>query len=297
MITVNYLDGSFVNTTQVENQVYRENAIDRTIKQDKSLYRVLPPIRRMAQDSRWTYHYQSIGGYNPAKMQTIQDIISNNIINPTSPNIPLNLNVVSMLNGKYIVSQQKYNHPSLTHLGEDERQGLHVFRNESVLPRAFFVGQSRVIEDGVERLNYLNSLEFNPQEIAVLEEPLEQSIAAPDSNSQAEVTHFSPNKLMLDVSTNQTALLVLSEVYYPKGWKATLESGEELKIYKTNHILRSMVVPAGQNTITLEFKPQTYYSGITISWIGWIITYLGLAFFLYREFGEKWRKKLANNNT
>lgn len=287
MITTRYLEGTFVDPVQVENQVYRENAVDRVIKQDKSLYRVLPPIRRMAQDSRWTYHYQSIGGYNPAKTQVIQDIITNNIINPTSPRMPLNLNVVGMLNGKYIVANQPYNHPDLTPLGQDQRQELHLFRNEKALPRAFFVGNTRVIEDGVERLNFLNSPAFDPAKIAVLEEPLEQTISAPDSNSRVEVSHFSPNRIEVKTASNTTSVLVLSEVYYPKGWTAQLETGEVLKIYKTNHILRSMVVPSGEHTITLTFSPQTYYTGVTISWIGWILTYVGLAFFLFRALNNK----------
>jgi uncharacterized membrane protein YfhO len=60
------------------------------------------------------------------------------------------------------------------------------------------------------------------------------------------------------------------------------ENGQERKIYKTNHILRSLVVPAGAHTITLDFHPETYYTGIMISWLGWAITYLGLLFYGWR---------------
>ena len=102
-----------------------------------------------------------------------------------------------------------------------------------------------------------------------------------------EVSHFSPNRIEVKTASNTTSVLVLSEVYYPKGWTAQLETGEVLKIYKTNHILRSMVVPSGEHTITLTFSPQTYYTGVTISWIGWILTYVGLAFFLFRALNNK----------
>jgi uncharacterized membrane protein YfhO len=81
--------------------------------------------------------------------------------------------------------------------------------------------------------------------------------------------------------------MVVSEVYYPKGWRAFLETGEQLMIYKTNHILRSVIVPYGQHTITMEFKPTTYYTGIRISLIGWIITYIGLLIMLYRNYREQ----------
>jgi hypothetical protein len=288
VVSHSYLRDKFVNLDQLEQQTYRETAVDRIIKQDDSLYRVLPPLRNVANSSRWAYHYQSIGGYSAAKLQVIQDIISNNLINASNPRMPINLQVVSMLNGKYIVSNQPYQHPALLYLGEDQSQSLYLFRNQAVLPRAFFVESGRVFEDGAERLQFMNTTEFDPRTVALLEEPLSEEIEAPDS-AYARVTHFEPDKLVLDVFTDKQALLVLSEVYYPKGWKAYLEDEKELQIYKTNHILRSMVVPPGNHTITLEFRPATYYSGIRLSWIGWIITYLGLLIFAYREYGGKIR--------
>lgn len=291
-ISHSYLSDKFVDLDKIEAQTYRETEIDRMIKQDDSLYRVLPPLRVVASDSRWTYHYQSIGGYNPAKMQTIQDIITHNL----DPQMPLNLKVVSMLNGKYIVAEQRYQHPRLEYLGSGAGQNLHLFRNLEVLPRAFFVDSVRVISDGAVRLKFMNSPVFDPRTTALLEEPLSETVAAPDS-SAAQVTLFTPEKLVVEAYTDRPALLVLSEVYYPRGWKATLENGQELKIYKTNHILRSMVVPQGKHTITLEFHPATYYNGIRLSWAGWIIAYLGLIGLIYRKYGEKIRRRVSRKQT
>jgi hypothetical protein len=285
-ITVNYLDGKFVDLKRIEQQNYRMNQVDRIIKQDKSLHRVLPPLRVMANDSRWPYYHQSIGGYDPAKMQVMQDLIANNILDRENPQMPINLEVVAMLNGKYIVSNQPYEHPKLTYLGEDASQSLYLYRNELALPRAFFVDSVVVLSDGVERLKYLNSAAFDPATIAVLEAPLEQPVQRPDSSS-ATVTYFSPNKITLDVYASQPGLLVISEIYYPKGWKATLENGEILPIHKTNHALRSVYMPAGQHTLTLTFAPATYYSSIWVSWIGWVITYLGLAFYGWRYYRKE----------
>ncbi len=279
LITTGYLKGKFVNLERIEQQTYALTEVDRIIKRDDSLHRVLPPLRGVANDARWSYHHQSIGGYSPAKLQVIQDIISNNLINPNNPDMPLNLAVVSMLNGKYIVENQRYHHPDLTFLGQDARQNLFVFRNERVLPRVFFVDSVRVVADGVERLKFMNDPQFDPATTAVLEEPPAQEFYPPDSSATAAVTDFSPNRVVIRTETARPALLVVSEVFYPKGWRATLENGEERKIYKTNHILRSLVVPAGTHTITLNFHPGTYYTGIMISWLGWAITYLGLLFY------------------
>ena len=285
-ISINYLDGKFVDLKREEQQRYGMNAIDRLILQDKSMFRVVPPLRVLASDSRWQYYHQSIGGYSPAKPQVAQDIITNNLIDRTNPQLPLNLRVISMLNAKYIISQQQYNSPELTFVGADQQQNLFLYRNNDVLPRAFFVDSTTVISDGVERLRFMNTAAFDPATLAILEAPLDQPISAPDSSS-ASVKFFSPNKVEFDVYTDKTALLVVSEVYYPKGWKATLETGEELQIHKTNHILRSVVIPAGNHTLTMTFEPSTYYTSITYSWIGWIVVYLGLAFFGFQYYQHR----------
>ena len=284
-ITVDYLDGKFVNIKRAEQQTYRLNEADRIILQDKSLHRVLPPLRDMARDSRWPYFHQSIGGYSAAKMQTIQDIITNNIINAANPRMPINLAVIGMLNGKYIVENQQLSHPDLTLLGSE--QNLYVYRNERSLPRVFFVDSIRVIKNGNERLSALNEPSFAPSRVALLEETPSSPFSPPDSNSTARVIAYSPNELTIETSVSRPALLVVSEPFYPKGWQATLGNGERLPIYKTNHILRSVVVPAGKHTVTMEFQPSTYHQSVWISWLGWMVVYLGLAFLGFRLYQQR----------
>lgn len=297
LISGNYLQGKFADLERIEQQTYRETAVDPIIKQDTSIFRVAPPLEQIGNDTRWCYHYQSVGGYSPAKLQLIQDLIENNIPRSVHPSLPFNLNIYSMLNVKYIVSSQRISHPALTFLGSDRGGDLNLFLNEAHLPRAFFVEETRVFADGVERLRFMNSPDFDPAKIALLEKDLPEPISAPDS-SWARIRHFEPDKLVIEAYTDKKSLLVVSEVYYPRGWRAYLENGDELEIYKTNHILRSMVVPAGQHRITMEFKPPTYFAGVRLSLIGWLITYVGLAILLYRNYSDHirgWARRKKND--
>jgi uncharacterized membrane protein YfhO len=80
---------------------------------------------------------------------------------------------------------------------------------------------------------------------------------------------------------------VLSEVYFPAGWKAFID-GTETEIFKTNHVLRSVLVPAGSAKIEFKLEPRRYYSSLRISGISMAIVYLLLAaaalqFFLKRK--------------
>ena len=155
--------------------------------------------------------------------------------------------------------------------------------NEAQLPRAFFVKEFQVFSDGVERLKFMNRPDFNPAVTALLQKTLSEEVSAPDS-SWARVQHFKPDKVVIEAYTDKKALMVISEVYYPVGWHAYLDSGNEMEIYKTNHILRSVIVPTGLHTITMEFKPATFYTGVRLSMLGWAITYIGLLLLILRTY-------------
>ena len=80
--------------------------------------------------------------------------------------------------------------------------------------------------------------------------------------------------------------MVLSEMYYPAGWKAYVDD-VETKIYKTNHALRSIVVPAGKHEIQFIFKPKSYTASLWISGTSMTIVYLVLGLAVFQSFQKK----------
>jgi len=79
--------------------------------------------------------------------------------------------------------------------------------------------------------------------------------------------------MILKTYTNSTALLVVSEIYYPAAWKAYIDNSET-EIYKTNYILRSVVVPAGSHTVEFRFDSSRYDIGLSITNISWLVSAL-----------------------
>ncbi len=262
----------YVNRKRLERQYFRETSTDRFLLSDSSMYRVFP-VGKLFGDNRWAYYHQSIGGYTPIKMYVIEELVEKNILNGPDKDLPINWNVLKILNVKYVVLQGRVQSEHLRLVHSDTGQKWLTYRFNEFLPRAFFVGGYKIIKDEFERLHLINSAEFDPARTAIVEEEIAQKIEQPDS-AWTRVTAFTPNLREFEVYTDKQALLVLSEVYYPPGWKISIDNQPVEKIYKTDHAVQSIVVPAGRHTVTMRFAPDSYYNDIRIAWISVGILYL-----------------------
>ena len=84
---------------------------------------------------------------------------------------------------------------------------------------------------------------------------------------------YAPNKLKYEYRAESPQVVIFSDIYYPKGWTATID-GEEASYFRANYILRGMQVPEGERTISFEFKPKSYFTGSKISIVASILLIL-----------------------
>ncbi len=150
------------------------------------------------------------------------------------------------------------------------------------MPRVFAVGKVEIIEDKQKRLARLNDPGFEPANNAILEKEPGTEIGSATNFSSA-ITRYEPNQIDIEVETDTQTLLVLSEMYYPAGWRAFID-GEETEIYKTNHVLRSIVVSEGNHNIEFRFQPRTYFASLWIMGSSISIVYLVLILAVFKEF-------------
>ena len=106
-----------------------------------------------------------------------------------------------------------------------------------------------------------------------------------DPEASVRLTKYTPRYLDYEYNTNKPGTIVFSEIYYPYGWKATID-GHPIDIFRVNYMLRAINVPAGKHAIHMEFDPDSVKKGDTIAMVCIIIMYatillvIGLA--LYR---------------
>ncbi len=264
----------YSDVKRIEQRYFRPTPTDKFLMNDPETFRIFP-VGQLFGDNRWAYFHQTIGGYSPIKMYVIEELVEKNIYNGPDPKLPINWNVLKILNVKYVILQGPVEHSMLTPAFSDAQNKLYTYRFNERLPRAFFVGQTRVIKDELERLKTINSPDFDPAQTAILEEALTQKISQPDS-SYAKVLAFSSNREEFEVYSDKTALLVISEVSYPPGWKIFLDDQPVDKIYKTDHAVMSIVVPQGRHKLELIFRPDSYYKNIKIAAVSAGLIYLGI---------------------
>ena len=260
--------------TRAVDRYFQEDEIIQFFKLDQSDYRIYP-VGHLFGESRFAaFQIESIGGYHPAKLRAYNDFLSQT---GNGASIP----VLQMMNAKYLISPEPLNHPDLiaTKTGrlKSSRGELdaHVYRVKDALPRVWFVKELKAVpENEVFKQTTLQA--FNPSQTALVSQDMTQPSGEP-----AQITKMDRgiHHTTIHTESEGNQFLVLSEVFYPERWKATLD-GNPIETIKVNGILRGVSVPAGQHKISFTYDQSTFSTGKTISFISFALA-LGLVVFGY----------------
>ncbi|TNF24968.1 MAG: hypothetical protein EP314_07240 [Bacteroidetes bacterium] len=251
-------EDDFVRKSQAKN-VLAPTEADQEILADKDPnFRVINLATNTFNDSKTSYFHKSIGGYHGAKLERYQELIDSCISRT-------NLAVLNMLNTKYFITPDRSTGKPM------------VRRNPLALGNAWFVDEIAWVNNADEELSYLNTDNFNPAQVAVIDKRFEGELngfkPAPDSTSAIYFLEYRPNYLKYETESVKDQLAVFSEIYFANGWNAYVD-GELKPHWRANYVLRSMVVPAGNHTVEFKFEPQIYYTSEKVSLAGSVLLFL-----------------------
>lgn len=288
-INKRYFNDSHFTSKQRAAVPYNKTAADEYILKDTGYYRVLNMSSEIStfNDASTSYYHKSIGGYHGAKMQRYQQMIEQQIFgnmqmigsrlknyNPESgfESVFSGLNALNMLNTKYMI----YN------------SGAAPIPNPLAMGNAWTVGEVRMVDNPDQEIEAISS--FDPGSTAIVEKRyasfVEGKHFTKDASAVVELTSYAPNKLDYRYEATSEQLVVFSEIYYPKGWIATID-GKEQPHFGVNYILRGMVVPGGKHQIEFRFDPASYRIGNSISLASSILLLLLIAGLIYMEWKNK----------
>lgn len=255
-------DSSFVSKKN-NNAAFQMQPYEKQILQDKDPhFRVFNLTTSTFNDARTSYYLKSIGGYHAAKLRRYQDLIDQHLSK-------MNMNVISMLNAKYFIVP-------------DRKSGqAQVQLNPYAMGNAWFVDTLLVVNNANEECDALNYLDLSTT--AVLDKEfvgyVENFTPERDTAASVRLTQYTPRYLDYEYTTSKPGTIVFSEIYYPYGWKATID-GTPVDIYRVNYMLRAINVPAGTHSIHMEFDPDSVKKGDTLAMICIILMYASILFII-----------------
>ena len=247
LFSKNYVnDENFVDAVNVENP-YNLDKVYKSIIDDKSDYRVLDLTENSTKPN---YFFNSINGYHAAKLGRYNDVMDF-YLNKN------HLNTISMLNTKYIIFNQ-----------EGEKQ---IFKNEFSSGSAWFVKENINVFDDDQEIKSLDTLNY--KEISVSQSF--ESKKYYNNTSSIVVAEKKSDYIRYDVSSDDTGLIIFSEIFYPKGWKVYIND-LEVTMERFNYILRGLEVPKGKHRLEFVFDPTIVKLSSNIS----LFSTLGFVFII-----------------
>ncbi len=299
--TGKHLKPDTLQAAQERQDRFQPTDYDQFLLADKSNHRVLPidtsafsQARLSKPAGEWAYHHQTVNGYSAAKLKRYDNLLKYLLDSEKGPGewrryliglfdapaggIPREtpMPITDMLSAKYLLHPGNIPNDSLLSFITPVFSGFDgtvVYRNNRALPRAWFVDAVKTVTPADSILPLLAKESFDPATTAYVETAL-KDVQAPDSASVKQ-TKAEMQTLAYDLYADKPAFLVLSEVYYPAGWKALLD-GKEVPIHPANYVLRGIQVPAGAHRLELVFQPASYQRGATLSLIGLLASLLAL---------------------
>ncbi len=268
-----YLNKEHFVTRRDFSGQFAQRPVDKVILQDPALdYRVLDVSVNTFNDSHPSYWHKSIGGYSPAKIQRYADLISwylndeiSDIIRTVNSSATVqeveeslpSLPITSMLNGKYVIIGGEY--PPIV--------------NGNAMGNCWFVDSAIAASSPDEEIALLASTDLRHaavigddfswarEKIDSLSTLVHPDVAPADTMF---MTSYSPKELRYSSRTRGERAVVFSEIYYPKGWKLTIDD-KPADLFRADWILRGAFIPAGEHEIVMRFEPESYVIGERLS--------------------------------
>ena len=274
---------SFCTPEVAATDPFEPDAIDRLILADTTAnYRVMDiPGFNSPQRS---YHHHTIGGYHAAKLNRYEDLIQRRLNLVThygyDPSLradsvralydgeerrvvdalAASYRTLDMLNARYIITGDK---------------DAPVVMNTSAMGPAWLVDSIGYVDGADAEMAALGSLDVRRAAVADrrFADALGASCPSLAPGDTILLTSYTPNRLTYSADTRSGGIGVFSEVYFPWGWKATID-GEPAELARVNYLLRALRLPAGRHEVVMTFDPESIHTTGAVAYACVSVIYL-----------------------
>ncbi|HEY6211083.1 MAG TPA: YfhO family protein, partial [Vicinamibacterales bacterium] len=194
---------------------------------------------------------------------------------------PQSIGPLALADGQRFREVMRFKTSRLTDRPIDETSDLEkqyvVYENLRAMPRAWIVNETRTLDeehafDPVRYSQFANGDAFDPAHLAIVEPDIGGAATRTmtPGAAGARVSSIDGPRIVVDVTAEHDAFLVLSEAYYP-GWQARIDDAASRPVQKADVMFQGVPVPAGHHTVTFELVSTTLRAGSAISLLALII--------------------------
>ncbi len=203
------------------------------------------------------------------------------------PSNTYRLRLMDILGVKYVIDRSENPKDEKTFSPSRFKEAWHkddwtVYENVKASPRFFLTSDVRPYIDNTDLEQQLFSDTFIPGKTVLVSEADFHTLPAftkIDRENVLKIISYEPNKIEMTTTTDMPQLLYISDTY-DHGWMATI-NGVQSRVLKANFAFRSVVVPKGESTIVLTYRPKSFETGLTISIIALLLTMSYFAWHLF----------------
>jgi len=141
--------------------------------------------------------------------------------------------------------------------------GVYLYRNTNANPRVYISHQPVIAQSSEQVMDLLKQIDLSNQIVVEGENIHSDEVNFDSTGEFATIKNYQPNRVLIETNLNTKGFLVLTDQYFP-GWRARVD-GEEVEIYRTNRIFRSIELEAGTHEVEFYFQPQVFYKNVAIS--------------------------------
>ena len=271
------IDKPYVNTMDFEQWAAPTENIQAILQREQGNpepYRLLS-FRQRSQDVTPALHgIELAAGHHPNDLSRYRELIG--MVGSSEPfNLYENSNIRRLLNVKYILWPDlemggSIQGPAVAQLQLQDGRAYETIFSDPGLRRARLVGNFVVKTDN-EAIPYMLSDSFDPELEVVLNEPAPIDLIGRPVTGEVSWIERTPNRMSLEVSTEDPALLVIADNWFP-AWKAEID-GTPVDILRAYHSLRAIPVSPGEHQVVLTYRSELLARSLWIS----IILFFGIA--------------------
>ncbi len=151
---------------------------------------------------------------------------------------------------------------------ENLEANLRILKVKDSMPRAYLSRNWKFCDRSLalDHMFLPEKYGFDPCKLTLIEG--EENFAASAGNksgasSELTLEDKSVNEVLLKTNSDEPAVLVLCDQYYP-GWQAFVD-GEQNEIRVANCFFRAVYLPAGRHTVRFIYNPASFYMGLLLA--------------------------------